>query len=125
LKRSMSLDGDPSGAFARAALAKLENALTTERKKLARSKDVQELVMKELDALIFMLSTEGVLVPIALLALGDLLLMVLYAVVLSLAAFVILWYFLRRLERAEVRRRDRIQTVEAEMVDLRKVGKRC
>lgn len=120
MKQARSLDGDPSGAFAQTTLAKLEAALNRERLKLGRSEDLRDLVMKELDALTIMLMAESILAPIALLALGDLLLMVLYAGALSLAAFVILFLSLGRLNQAEGRLRLRIRSVEDEMMALRR-----
>ncbi len=120
MKQTSSLGGDPSGAFAQTALVKLEMFLTQERRKLGRSEDLRDLVMKELDALTVMLMAEMILAPIALLALGDLLLMVLYAGALSLVAFVMLYLALGKLEQAEVRLLVRIRSVEDEIMALRR-----
>jgi hypothetical protein len=120
LKQPSSRDGGPSGTFAQATLARLEKTLTKERRKLGRSADVQELVTRELDALTLMLLAEAALLPIALLALDDLLLMVIYAGALSLVAFAMLFLSLHMLERASVQRCARIRSVEDEMIALRR-----
>ncbi len=123
VKQAVSLDGSMSGAFAQAARVKLELALVNERRKQDRSKEFQDIVRRELDALTVMLLAEAILLPIALLALGDLLLVILYAGALSLAAFVILLLSLSGLERNDARRSVCIHEVEEELVNLRKIGK--
>jgi hypothetical protein len=120
LDQAPAFDGNPSVAFAQTTLVKLELAITGERRKIGRAMEIQDMIMRELDMLILMLMAECVLIPIALLALGDLLLIVLYAGAMSLVAFVILLASLGPLERADVQRRARVRSMEDEMSALRR-----